>query len=56
MLERLGTKISSLKDFDVKKEMNALKGGENFEVGEMLFERVTPEKLEELKAKYGSSK
>ena len=56
MLERLGAETSSLKDFDVKKEMNALKGGENFEVGDVLFERVTPERLEELKAKYGSSK
>lgn len=56
MLDRLGVESVSLKDFDVKKEMNALKGGEDFEVGEMLFERITPERLEELKAKYGSSK
>ncbi len=56
MLERLGAKTASLKDFDVKEEMNALKGGEDFEVGEVLFERITPEKLEELKAKYGSAK
>ncbi len=56
MLDRLGAESVSLKDFDVKKEMNALKGGEDFEVGEMLFERITPERLEELKAKYGSSK
>lgn len=56
MLDRLGAESVSLKDFDVKKEMNALKGGENFEVGDVLFERVTPERLEELKAKYGSSK
>ena len=56
MLERLGAETSSLQDFDVKKEMNALKGGESFEVGEVLFERITPERLEELKAKYGSAK
>ena len=56
MLDRLGAESVSLKDFDVKKEMNALKGGEDFEVGDVLFERVTPERLEELKAKYGSSK
>lgn len=56
MLDRLGQPMSSLKDFDVRKEILALKGGEKFEVGEMLFERIAPEKIDELKAKYGSSK
>ncbi len=56
MLNKVGGKMVSLKDFDVKKEMNTLKGGESFEVGEMLFERIAPEKIEELKQKYGSSK
>ncbi len=56
MLERLGQEVVSLKGLDVQKEMMALKGGEKFAVGEMLFERITPERLEELKAKYGSSK
>lgn len=56
MLDKLGAQFVSLKDFDVRKEMTALKGGEKFEVGEMLFERIAPEKIEELKAKYGSSK
>ena len=35
--------------FDVKKEMSFFKGGEPFEVGEMLFERIAPEKIEEMK-------
>lgn len=56
MLDKLGQSMGTLKDFDVKKEMSVLKGGEKFEVGDMLFERVAPEKIEELKAKYGSSK
>lgn len=56
MLDKIGSGTASLKDFDVKKEMTALKGGEKFEVGEMLFERIALEKIEELKAKYGSSK
>ena len=56
MLDKLGAQFVSLKDFDVRKEMTALKGCEKFEVGEMLFERIAPEKIEELKAKYGSSK
>lgn len=56
MLDKLGQPMSGLKDFDVRKEMTCLKGGEKFEVGEMLFERIMPEKIEELKLKYGSSK
>ena len=46
--------IPSLKDFDVKKEITVLKGGEPFDVGDALFDRVSPERTEELKAKYGS--
>ena len=56
MLDKIGQTLIGLKDFDVKKEMSALKGGEKFEIGDMLFERIAPEKIEELKAKYGSSK
>ncbi|MBR2922619.1 MAG: methionine--tRNA ligase [Alphaproteobacteria bacterium] len=56
MLDKLGQKLTLLKDFDVRNEMSALKGGENFEVGDMLFERITDERLNELKEKYGSSK
>ena len=59
MLNRLGLKLSdmpSLKDFDVEKELSVLKEGAPFEVGEPLFERITPERLEELKQKYGGEK
>ena len=59
MLERLGLKIEdmpSLKGFDAAKEISAVKAGTPFVVGETLFERVTPERIEELKQKYGSSK
>ena len=56
MLDKLGQKITSLKDFDVKTEMNVLKGGEAFEIGEMLFERISDDRLNELKERYGSSK
>ena len=48
--------IASLKDFDVKKEIEFIKAGASFEVGDMLFERITPERVEELKQKYGGSK
>ncbi len=59
MLQRLGltpADMPSLKDFDVSREIEALKPGTPFTVGETLFERITPEKIEELKQKYGSSK
>ncbi len=45
-----------LKDFNVYREIEILKPGHKFEVGDALFERITPEKLEELKQKYGSGK
>ena len=57
MLARFGLKIdakSDLKDFDLKKELFFFKGGEQFDVGEALFERISPERLIELKTKYGS--
>lgn len=59
MLERLGLKaqdIPSLKDFNIKNEISALKPGHKFNIGEALFERIAPEKIEELKERYGSSK
>lgn len=59
MLERLGLKTAdmpSLKGFDAAKEITAVKTGTPFIVGETLFERITPERIEELKQKYGSSK
>ena len=45
--------MPSLKDFNVSHELNYLKAGHKFNVGEPLFERITPEKLTELKLKYG---
>lgn len=58
IMNKLGLTLenSSLKDFSVAKEIEALQPGHKFEVGEALFERITPEKTEELKAKYGSDK
>ncbi len=59
MMARLDLKIdehAGLKDFNVQKELLAVKEGMPFEVGEPLFERITPERTEELKAKYGSAK
>ena len=59
MLARLGLKIdenTGLKDFDVQKEIEFLKEGHPFEVGEALFERISEERTAELKEKYGSKK
>ena len=55
MADKLSCGISGLKDFAVAKEINFFKGGESFVVGDMLFERILPEKIEEMKAKYGSA-
>ena len=58
ILAKLGLSAEglSLKGFDVAKEIEALQAGQKFEVGEALFERIAPEKIEELKVKYGSGK
>lgn len=59
MMEKLGLDLkdsASLKNFDVKTEMTALKAGHKFSIGDALFERITPEKVEELKERYGSKK
>ena len=58
ILAKLGLdmKNASLKDFNIATEINALETGAEFEVGEALFERISPEKIEELKTKYGSGK
>ena len=59
MLAKLGLKLSdmpSLKDFDVKTELTAIKAGTPFEIGDMLFERIPEERIAELKEKYGASK
>ena len=45
-----------LKGFNAAKEIEALQPGHKFEVGDALFERIAPEKTEELKAKYGCDK
>ena len=47
--------MPTLKGFDVRKEITALEAGKAFEVGEALFERITPEKIDELKQKYGAN-
>ena len=56
MLSKFNLPSANLCNFDVAKEINFLQGGEAFEVGDMLFERIAPEKIEEMKNKYGSSK
>ena len=59
IMNRLGLKtedMPSLKGLDIAKEIVTLQAGHSFEVGEPLFERITPEKIEELKQKYGSNK
>ncbi len=48
--------MPSLQNFDIKEQLQVLKPGHKFEVGEALFERISPERLEELKQKYGSNK
>ena len=47
MLAKLGLSVQdmpSLKNFDVKEQIQFLKPGAKFEVGDALFERITPEK------------
>lgn len=59
MLAKLGLSVQdmpSLKNFDVKEQIQFLKPGAKFEIGDALFERITPEKCQELKEKYGSQK
>lgn len=57
IFKRLGLTANDmpiLKDFDVEKEIKMLKAGKSFEIGDALFERITPERIEELKQQYGS--
>ena len=59
MVARLGLSsedFPSLNGFSIKQEIENLKPGHKFEVGDVLFERITPERLEELKQKYGGKK
>jgi len=57
MLKSLNLNLddADLNGFDVSKEIEFLKEGHSFEVGEPLFERITPERTLELKTKYGST-
>ena len=59
MLAKLGLSmkdVPGLKDFDAAKEIEALKPGHKFETGEPLFERISPERAEELTEKYRRKK
>ena len=59
MLTKLGLSVQdmpSLKNFDVKEQIQFLKPGAKFEVGDALFEHITPEKCQKKKKKYGSQK
>ncbi|MDD4556731.1 MAG: methionine--tRNA ligase [Alphaproteobacteria bacterium] len=59
MLSKFGLSVSdmpSLNGFKVSEEIRFFKDGHKFEVGDALFERITPEKLEEWKEKYGGAK
>ena len=59
MLARLNLKpadMPALKGFNIEKEIAALQPGHGFTVGDALFERISPERVQELKAKYGSEK
>ena len=44
-----------LKNFNIAEQINALPAGTPFEAGEALFERITPEKMQELQEKYGGN-
>ena len=57
MLEKLGLSSKDmplLQGFDVAREITDIAPGTPFSVGDLLFERITPEQIEELKVKYGS--
>lgn len=58
MLQKFNLKLDDMpliKNFDVAHEVEALAAGTNFETGEALFERITPEKAVELQQKYGGN-
>lgn len=48
--------MPSLKDFNIAEQIETLKPGHKFNLGDPLFERITPERVEQLKQKYGSGK
>lgn len=56
MLAKFGLKsedMPCLQNFNVEEQMKVLQPGACFEVGEPLFNRITPEKVAELQQKYG---
>lgn len=58
ILAKFGLKqqdMPNLKDFNIAEQINVLDSGTPFEVGEALFERITPEKATELQQKYGGN-
>jgi methionyl-tRNA synthetase len=59
MLDKFGLSLEnvpSLQGFDIATEINALPVGSSFEVGDPLFERISPEKIAELQEKYKGGK
>ena len=48
--------LPQLKGFDIAKEICALAPGTPFAAGEALFERISPERTQELQQKYGGNK
>lgn len=47
--------LPCLASFDIKEQINFFKQGHKFVVGDAIFERITPEKIEEMKQKYGGT-
>jgi methionyl-tRNA synthetase len=59
ILNKLNLTETDLPNFDtlnIEKELNFFDKGHKFEVGDPLFERITPERVDELKEKYGAEK
>lgn len=55
MFEKLNLKqedMPLLNQLDMQKDISYLKEGHPFDVGEMLFEKISPERLDELKQRY----
>lgn len=56
IMQKFGLDVKNMlniKDFDVKKEIRYFASGHKFEVGDAIFERVTPEHEAEMQKKYG---
>ncbi len=55
MMAQLGLDVGyNIRDFNVSKEILTLPAGHKFEVGAPLFERISDERIVELKEKYGA--